>query len=83
MIRVTTRILIPVSIIIGILLIWQGVPQTFDANQTVRTIEGNYQDLAMGPVAALESIKHLGQTAVDFLERTLRHHLKIQRLFQI
>lgn len=66
MIRVTTRILIPVSIIIGILLIWQGVPQTFDANQTVRTIEGNYQDLAMGPVAALESIKHLGTNGGGF-----------------
>lgn len=66
MIRVTTRILIPFSIIIGILLIWQGVPQTLDANQTIKTLEGNYQDLAMGPVAALESIKHLGTNGGGF-----------------
>ncbi len=60
MVRITTRILIPVSFIAGLLLIWQGVPQTLEANQTVQTIEGQYQDLAMGPVASLESIKHLG-----------------------
>lgn len=66
MVRITTRILIPVSIIVGVLLIWQGVPQTFDANQTVKTIEGNFQDLAMGPVAALESIKHLGTNGGGF-----------------
>ena len=66
MVRITTRILIPVSLIAGLLLIWQGVPQTLEANQTVQTIEGQYQDLAMGPVAALESIKHLGTNGGGF-----------------
>ena len=66
MVRITTRILIPVSLIAGLFLIWQGVPQTLAANQTVQTIEGQYQDLAMGPVAALESIKHLGTNGGGF-----------------
>ena len=66
MIRITTRILIPVSILIGLILVSQGTPQTFDANITVRTIEGKLQDLAMGPVAALESIKHLGTNGGGF-----------------
>ena len=66
MVRITTRILIPVSLIVGLFLIWQGVPQTLAANQTVQTIEGQYQDLAMGPVAALESIKHLGTNGGGF-----------------
>lgn len=66
MIRITTRILIPFSIIGGLLLIWQGVPETFMANQTVHTIEGKLQDLAMGPVAALEIIKHLGTNGGGF-----------------
>lgn len=65
-VRITTRILVPVSLIVGLLLIWQGVPETFSANQTVQTIEGKYQDLAMGPVAALESIKHLGTNGGGF-----------------
>ena len=66
MVRITTRILIPVSFIAGLLLIWQGVPQTLEANQTVQTIEGQFQDLAMGPVASLESIKHLGTNGGGF-----------------
>ncbi|MBS6561540.1 MAG: potassium-transporting ATPase subunit A, partial [Clostridiales bacterium] len=66
MIRITTRILIPVSILVGLILVSQGTPQTFDANITVHTIEGKLQDLAMGPVAALESIKHLGTNGGGF-----------------
>ena len=67
LVKVTTRVLIPLSIIGGMLLIWQGVPQNFDPNVTVTTIEGTQQDIAMGPVAALETIKHLGTNGGGFL----------------
>ena len=67
LVKVTTRVLIPLSIIGGMLLIWQGVPQNFDPNVTVTTIEGTQQDIAMGPVAALEIIKHLGTNGGGFL----------------
>ena len=63
----TTRVLIPLSIIGGMLLIWQGLPQNFDPNVTVTTIEGTQQDIAMGPVAALEIIKHIGTNGGGFL----------------
>ena len=65
-IRVITRILIPFALIVSILLIAQGVPQTLGANQTIHTIEGKMQDIALGPVAALESIKHLGTNGGGF-----------------
>lgn len=67
LVRCITRILLPLSIIVGLILIWQGVPQTFDANKTIHTIEGTLQDIAMGPIAALESIKHLGTNGGGFL----------------
>ena len=67
LVKVTTRVLIPLSIIGGMLLIWQGVPQNFDLNVTVTTIEGTQQDIAMGPVAALEIIKHIGTNGGGFL----------------
>ena len=35
-------------------------------NLTVKTVEGSYQDIALGPVAALESIKHLGTNGGGF-----------------
>lgn len=66
MVRITTRILIPFSFLVALLLISQGTPQTLQANQTVQTIEGKLQDIAMGPVAALESIKHLGTNGGGF-----------------
>ncbi|MEF9946322.1 MAG: potassium-transporting ATPase subunit KdpA [Lachnospiraceae bacterium] len=66
MLRITTRILIPIAFLVGLLLVSQGVPQTLQGNQTIHTIEGTFQDLAMGPVAALESIKHLGTNGGGF-----------------
>ena len=67
MVRNTTRILIPLSFIAGMLLIWQGTPQNFHANFTVSTLEGTWQDIAAGPIAALEAIKHVGTNGGGFL----------------
>lgn len=67
MVRITTRILLPWSVIFGLVLIWQGCPETFGGNITVETIQGKLQDFAMGPVAALEIIKHLGTNGGGFL----------------
>lgn len=65
-IRVITRVLLPLSIIGSLVLISQGVPQTLIHNLTVTTIEGKFQDIAMGPVAALEIIKHIGTNGGGF-----------------
>lgn len=67
MVRITTRILLPWSLIFGLVLIWQGCPETFGSNITVETIHGKLQDFAMGPIAALEIIKHLGTNGGGFL----------------
>lgn len=66
LVRIITRVLLPVSVIVAIILVSQGVPQTLSANKTVETIEGNLQDIALGPVAALESIKHVGTNGGGF-----------------
>ena len=66
LVRITTRVLLPFSLVGGLLLVWQGVPQNFSENVVVQTLEGTYQVLAMGPVAALEIIKHLGPNGGGF-----------------
>lgn len=73
MVRITTRVLIPLAFIVGVLLISQGVPQTLGGTETVRTIEGNLQDIARGPVAALESIKHVGTNGGGFFGANSSH----------
>ncbi|TQR16339.1 potassium-transporting ATPase subunit KdpA [Psychrobacillus vulpis] len=65
-VRVITRILIPFSIVVAIILVSQGSPQTLSANETVQTIEGKMQDIALGPIASLESIKHIGTNGGGF-----------------
>ena len=67
LVRITTRILIPFSIVGGLLLVWQGVPQNLSGNIIVDTLEGTKQVIATGPVAALEIIKHLGTNGGGFL----------------
>ena len=66
-VRIITRVLLPFSLIGGLLLVWQGVPQNFSGNVVVDTIEGAKQVIAMGPVAALEAIKHFGTNGGGFL----------------
>ena len=67
LVRIITRVLLPFSIIGGLLLVWQGVPQNFTGNVVVDTIEGAKQVIAMGPVAAVEIIKHLGTNGGGFI----------------
>ncbi|HEK8723495.1 TPA: potassium-transporting ATPase subunit KdpA [Clostridioides difficile] len=69
LIRITTRVLLPGALI----LVTQGVPQTFAGTETVTTIEGKLQDIARGPVAALESIKHLGTNGGGFFGSNSSH----------
>ncbi|EQF25292.1 K+-transporting ATPase, A subunit [Clostridioides difficile CD160] len=73
LIRITTRVLLPGALIVGIILVTQGVPQTFAGTETVTTIEGKLQDIARGPVAALESIKHLGTNGGGFFGSNSSH----------
>ena len=67
LVSITTRILIPFSIVGGLLLVWQGVPQNMHQNIVVETIEGTKQIIASGPIAALEIIKHIGTNGGGFL----------------
>ncbi len=67
LVRVTTRVMLPFSIVGGLLLVWQGVPQNFDSNVIVNTIEGAKQVIAAGPAASVEIIKHIGTNGGGFI----------------
>ncbi|MDF2505042.1 potassium-transporting ATPase subunit KdpA [Clostridium sp.] len=73
LVRIVTRILLPLSIIVAIFYIQQGVPQTLAANKTVITIEGKLQDIPLGPVASLEAIKLLGANGGGFFGANSAH----------
>ncbi|MBD2242112.1 potassium-transporting ATPase subunit KdpA [Nostoc sp. FACHB-888] len=61
-----TRILLPISIVGGLLLLLAGVPETLAGPATVTTLEGVTQVIARGPVAHFEIIKELGENGGGF-----------------
>jgi potassium-transporting ATPase potassium-binding subunit len=58
--RSLVYIMLPLSAIVAVILIWQGVPETFSAHATALTLQGGHQSIARGPVASQISIKQLG-----------------------
>lgn len=72
-IRFTTRLLLPLSIVASILMMAFGSPQTFSANQVATTIEGTKQVIPLGPVASLEAIKNLASNGGGFFNANSAH----------
>jgi K+-transporting ATPase ATPase A chain len=66
-------ILLPISIVGALVLVWQGVPQTWNGPQTVATLEGAQQTIAYGPIASQEWIKELGNNGGGFLNANSSH----------
>ena len=71
--RVVYRVFLPLSFVVALIYVWQGMPQTLDSVLTVTTLEGAKQHLVMGPVASLESIKHLGTDGGGFFGANAAH----------
>jgi potassium-transporting ATPase potassium-binding subunit len=57
LVRATLYVLLPLAFISALFLVWQGVPQNFDAYVRATTLEGGQQILAQGPVASQIAIK--------------------------
>ena len=55
--RCVLYILLPVSIVLALVFVWQGMPQNLNAYTDVTTLEGAKQIIAQGPVASQEVIK--------------------------
>jgi K+-transporting ATPase ATPase A chain len=66
-------ILLPISIVGALILVWQGAPQTWSGPQTVTTLEGAQQTIALGPVASQEWIKELGNNGGGFFNANSAH----------
>jgi len=73
LIRFTTRVLLPISLLLALFMIWQGAPQTLSASVTAHPIQGGEQTIAIGPVASLETIKHLGTNGGGFFNANAAH----------
>ncbi|TDB45632.1 potassium-transporting ATPase subunit KdpA [Photorhabdus khanii] len=71
--RITLYLLLPLSIIIALVFVSQGVIQNFEPYQLAHTIEDQQQVIPMGPVASQEAIKLLGTNGGGFFATSSAH----------
>ncbi len=66
-------VLLPISVVVALVLVSQGVVQTFGGYPEVTTVEGAKQVIALGPVASQEAIKELGTNGGGFFNANSAH----------
>ncbi len=71
-----TRVLLPLSLIVGMVLIIEGTPMRFDGKMEVTTLEGEVQHISQGPAATIVPIKQLGTNGGGYFGANAVHPLE-------
>lgn len=71
-----TRILLPISLLIAIILLFEGTPMTFEGKDKIVSLEGTEIEVSRGPVAAFVPIKHVGTNGGGFFGANGAHPLE-------
>ena len=73
MTRAVLYVLLPISIVVGLFFVWQGMPQNLNPYTEVTTLEGSKQLIAQGQVASQEVIKMMGTNGGGFFNANSAH----------
>ena len=73
MTRTVLYVLLPISVVVGLFFVWQGMPQNLNAYTEVTTLEGGKQLIAQGQVASQEVIKMMGTNGGGFFNANSAH----------
>ena len=71
--RATLYVLLPLAIVVALVFVAMGLPQSLDASFVATTLEGAQQTIATGPVASQEAIKQLGTNGGGFFNVNAAH----------
>jgi len=71
--RCTLYVLLPISIVVGLFFVWQGMPQNLHEYTAAVGLEGAKQTIAQGPVASQEVIKMMGTNGGGFFNANSSH----------
>jgi len=80
-VKSNTRILLPLSIVIAILLALNGSPMNVEGKETLITLQGDTVQVSRGPAAALIAIKHLGTNGGGYFGANSAHPLENPNYF--
>ncbi|MER3461261.1 MAG: potassium-transporting ATPase subunit A, partial [candidate division GAL15 bacterium] len=73
LVRATLYVLLPISAVVALFFVWQGIPQNLSPYVQATTLEGTSQLIAQGPVASQEAIKLLGTNGGGFFNANSAH----------
>jgi potassium-transporting ATPase potassium-binding subunit len=76
LVRSVVYVLLPLSVVLALVLVGQGVVQTLAPAQTVTTVEGTRQTIPLGPAASQVAIKQLGTNGGGFFNANSAHPLE-------
>lgn len=79
MTRMTLWVLLPLSIVLALVLVYTGSPQTLASSVDATTLEGGKQTIALGPVASQIAIKQIGTNGGGFFNVNSAHPFEIRR----
>jgi K+-transporting ATPase ATPase A chain len=72
-VRSILYVLLPISLVVALVLVALGTPQTLGDYVDATTLEGTTQTIALGPVASQEVIKELGTNGGGFFNTNSAH----------
>lgn len=71
-----TRILLPLSLVLAAVFVFEGMPMTFEGKDTTTNLQGDTVQVSRGPVAAFVPIKHVGTNGGGFFGANSAHPLE-------
>lgn len=71
-----TRILLPISFVVALILVFQGSPMTYEGKDSMVNLQGDTVEVSRGPVAAFVAIKHVGTNGGGFFGANSNHPLE-------
>ncbi len=81
LVKSTTRILLPLSLVMGIVLAFNGTPASFDGKDTITTLQGDTVQVSRGPAAGMIAIKQLGTNGGGWFGANSSHPLENPNYF--
>ncbi len=76
LVRTTLYVFLPLAFILAIILVGQGVVQTFSPAMHIQTLEGHSQIIPLGPAASQIAIKQLGTNGGGFFNANSAYPLE-------
>ena len=76
LVKSITRILLPLSVIVAIILAFNGTPTSYDAKDTIVTLQGDSAQVSRGPAAGMIAIKQTGTNGGGWFGANSAHPLE-------